>query len=187
MDNTPRNSPPPIPDARGNETRRVVTVTLLSGALLLGTTLGAFAQQASPAGPQGDQRAIAGRDAQARHPDWRLKRALSRINASEEQQKKILDIMRQARNDLGALREKRFAARKAIVDLLTKPTIDRAAIEAQRAEQMRLADAGSTLLTKALTDSAEVLTPEQRVAFAQRMQQFRHRHEHHGHHGRGRG
>ncbi len=174
MENTPRT----------NDKKRLVTVTLLSGALLLGATFGALAQKAASDRAQGDQRTIAGRDAQARHPDWRLKRALTRINASEAQQQKILDIMRQARNDLGALREKRFAARKAIVDLLTKPTIDRAAIETQRAEQMRLADAGSTLLTKALTDSAEVLTPEQRVAFAQRMQQFRHRHEHHG---RGRG
>lgn len=187
MNNASRNSPPPTPGIRMNETRRLFTVTLLSGALLLGTTLGALAQQVSPAGPQGDPRATARSDAQARHPEWRLKRTLTRINASEEQQKKILDIMRQARNDLGALREKRIAARKAIVDLLTRPTIDRAAIEAQRAEQMRLADAGSTLLTKALADSAEVLTPEQRIAFAQRMQQFRHRHEHHGHHGHGRG
>ena len=77
-----------------------------------------------------------------------------------------------------ALREKRFAARRTIVDLLSKPTIDRAAIEAQRVEQMRLADAGSTLLTKALADAAEVLTPEQRVAFVKRMQQLRHRYRH---------
>ncbi len=184
MNNSSRNSPSPLPDARRNETRRLLPLTLLSGALLLGTTLGVFAQQAAPVGPQSDQRAIARRDAQSRHPDSRLKRALTRINASEEQQTKIVDIMRQARNELGALREKRIATRKAIVDLLTKPTIDRAAIEARRAEQMRLADAGSTLLTKALTDSAEVLTPEQRVAFLRRMQELRH---HHGHHGRGRG
>jgi len=184
MDRLSRNSARLPANVRNDDRRRLVTITLLSGALLLGSAFGAVAQQAAPVRPQGDQRAIAGRDAQARHPDWRLKRTLTRINASEEQQKKILDIMRQARNDLGALREKRFAARKAIVDLLTKPTIDRAAIEAQRAEQMRLADSGSTLMTKAITDAAEVLTPEQRVAFAKRMQQFRHRHEHPG---RGRG
>ena len=184
MDRLSRNSATPLAHVRKDDTRRLVTITLLSGALLLASAFGAVAQQAAVDRPQGDARTIAGRDAQARHPDWRLKRALSRINASEEQQKKILDIMRQARNELGAMREKRFAARKAIADLLPRPTIDRAAIEAQRTEQMRLADAGSTLLTKALTDAAEVLNPEQRVAFAQRMQQFRHRHEHHG---RGRG
>ena len=184
MDKLSRNTATPSANARDGDTRRRFTITLLSGALLLGSALGAIAQQAAPARPQGDQRAVAGRDMHAMLPDARLKRALTRINANEEQQTKILDIMRQARNDLGTLREKRLAARRAIVDLLTKPTIDRAAIEAQRAEQMRLADAGSTLMTKAITDAAEVLTPEQRVAFAKRMQQFRHRHEHHG---RGRG
>jgi protein CpxP len=178
MDNSSRNSAPQSSRARRNGKWRPVTAALLSGALLLGSASGALAQKAAPDRPQGDQRSSAGRHAQARHLDWRLKRALSRINASEEQQKRILDIMRQARNDLGALREKRFAARKAIVELLSKPTIDRAAIETQRVEQMRLADAGSTLLTKALADAAEVLTPEQRVAFVKRMQQLRHRYGH---------
>ncbi len=184
MDRHSPHSAAPLARVGNGDTRRLFTITLLSGALLLGSALGAIAQQAAPARPQGDPRAIAGKTMHARLPDERLKRALTRINANEEQQKKILEIMREARNDLGALREKRIAARRAIVDLLTQPTIDRAAIEAQRTEQMRLADAGSTLLTKAITDAAEVLTPEQRVAFVKRMQQFRHRH---GHHPRGRG
>ena len=46
--------------------------------------------------------------------------------------------------------------------LLTQPSVDRAAIEAFRAEQIALADAASKRIAQALADAAEVLTPEQR-------------------------
>jgi Spy/CpxP family protein refolding chaperone len=53
--------------------------------------------------------------------------------------------------------------------LLSAATIDRAAIEALRAEQVALADATSKRLAQALADTADVLTPEQRVKLAERV------------------
>ena len=60
------------------------------------------------------------------------------------------------------MREKAQSARQRGRELLTQPTVDRAAIEALRAEQMALADAASKRFAQALGDAAEVLTPEQR-------------------------
>jgi len=56
--------------------------------------------------------------------------------------------------------------------LLAAPTIDRAAIEKLRAEQITLADASSKRMTQALADAGEVLNPEQRKKLAERMQKM---------------
>ena len=74
-----------------------------------------------------------------------------------------------------------LAARKRAVELLAEPTVDRAAIEALRAEQVARADAASKRLARALGDAAEVLTPEQRKQLAERIEEMRERR------GRGRG
>ena len=59
------------------------------------------------------------------------------------------------------------------MDLLKAPTIDRAAIEGLRSQQMAVADAISKRVSTAFADTAEVLTPEQRVKLAERMQSHR--------------
>jgi Spy/CpxP family protein refolding chaperone len=60
------------------------------------------------------------------------------------------------------MREKLLAARATARELLTQQTIDRAAIEKFRADQIAVHDAASKRLVQAVTDAAEVLTPEQR-------------------------
>jgi Spy/CpxP family protein refolding chaperone len=84
------------------------------------------------------------------------------IDANAQQQEKLRGIARAAVKDLVPMREKAVAARERAPALLTQPTIDRAAIEAFRAEQIALADAASKRIAQALADAAEVLTPEQR-------------------------
>jgi Spy/CpxP family protein refolding chaperone len=86
------------------------------------------------------------------------------IDASAAQQEKLRAIARAAVKDLIPMREKAQTARERARTLLTQPTVDRAAIESFRTEQIALADAASKRIAQALADAAEVLTPEQRRA-----------------------
>jgi Spy/CpxP family protein refolding chaperone len=84
------------------------------------------------------------------------------IDATAEQQDKLRAIVRDAVKDLLPVREKIIAARATARELLTQPTIDRAAIEKFRADVIVTHDAVSKRLVQAVADAAEVLTPEQR-------------------------
>ena len=114
--------------------------------------------------------------------DRMLKHMYIDIDATEEQKRKIDPIVKGAAKDLIPLRQQIRAARKQAIELFTKETIDRAAIEKLREEQIKLAAQASKRFTQALTDVAEVLTPEQRKQLAERMGRFR---GWHGRHGRG--
>ena len=84
------------------------------------------------------------------------------IDATAQQQDKLRAIAKGAVKDLIPMRDKARAARDQAPGLLTQATVDRAAIEAFRAEQLALADAATKRIAQALGDAAEVLTPEQR-------------------------
>lgn len=100
-----------------------------------------------------------------------VKRMLSRVDATEEQRAKVSAIAEQAAADLRGLRDKQRALRTRGMELLGAPTVDRAAMEGLRAEQMKLADEASKRVSLAMADSAEVLTPEQRAKLAQGMKE----------------
>lgn len=107
---------------------------------------------------------------------------LADIDATPEQKSKITAILKGAANDLAPLRGKGREARQQMRQLLAAPTIDRAQIETLRIQQMQVAETVSRRMLQAMTDAAEVLTPEQRVQLAQKRQQRRGHHGHHGHH-----
>jgi protein CpxP len=92
------------------------------------------------------------------------------IDATAEQQDKLRAIAKSAVKDLVPMREKVQSARERARSLLSASTIDRAAIEAFRAEQVALADQASKRIAQALGDAAEVLTPEQRLKIEQRIE-----------------
>ena len=109
------------------------------------------------------------------HLDRMLKHMYVEIDATDAQKQKIDPIAKQAAKDLRPLREKARDARLKSVELLSADKIDRGAIEKARSDSIRAADVTSKRFTQALTDIAEVLTPEQRKTLAARMQRRGHR------------
>ena len=103
------------------------------------------------------------------HLDRMLKHFYVEIDATEAQKQALTPIVKSAARDLLPLHDRLHAARDQVVALLTQPTIDRAAIESLRANQLALAEQASKRLASALADVADVLTPEQRKALAEHM------------------
>jgi uncharacterized membrane protein len=100
------------------------------------------------------------------------------VDATPDQQERLRGIVRSAVRDLLPLREKAMSSRQRGYELLTQTTIDRAAIESLRAEQMALADQATRRVSQALADAASVLNVDQRRKLAERVDRwraFRHR------------
>ena len=95
---------------------------------------------------------------------------LAEIDATPEQKSRIAAIMKAAANDLSPLRGQGREMRRKSMQLLAAPTIDRAQLEAVRAQQIQLHETVSRRMLQARADAAEVLTPEQRAKLAERMQ-----------------
>jgi periplasmic protein CpxP/Spy len=101
-----------------------------------------------------------------RHVDRMLKHFYVEIDATDAQKQRLDPIVRQAAKDLAPMRENLHAARKEAIGLLSQDRVDLAALEALRVKQIGLADEASRRLTRAITEAAEVLTPEQRKELA---------------------
>ena len=97
-----------------------------------------------------------------------VKRFASRVDATPDQQAKLTTIAQAAAKDILPAREKLHDARRQAVELARAPTVDRAALEKLRADQLQLADTVSRRMTQAMADAAEVLTPEQRKKLGDR-------------------
>jgi Spy/CpxP family protein refolding chaperone len=106
--------------------------------------------------------------------DRMLKHLYVEIDATEAQKQKLDPIVKQAAGDMRPLRAKVQDARRRGAELLSAETIDRGAIERQRAEQISATDAASRRFTQALADVAEVLTPAQRKTLAARLERRSH-------------
>jgi len=89
----------------------------------------------------------------------------TKVGATDAQKAQLDPIFAQAASDLAALHAQFGTGHDQALELLSKNTIDRAALENARAEQMRLADEASRRMVQLLADVAEVLTPAQRKLF----------------------
>jgi Spy/CpxP family protein refolding chaperone len=107
-----------------------------------------------------------------------VKHVAVEVDATPEQKDKLTDIVKGAARDLAPLRGNMYRVRQQTIDLMSAESVDRAAIEILRAEQLALMDAASKRLTQALADVADVLTVEQRRELAARAQRFGHRFHH---------
>ena len=173
----PETNPESTPSASNKPRRpwrRAVIATLIGGlAAGIGAKAIAHGGPGGWHGGWGGGRGMHGEmDPQAmqRRAEAMVKWWLADVDATEAQQKKVAEIMTATMTELRPLRAKHFEARKQVMDILSKPQIDRGALEAVRAQELQLAETFSRRITQSLADAAEVLTPEQRTKLAERMQ-----------------
>ena len=163
--------PAPQPRRRGRTVFFVALIALAAG--LAGAFVStAFSQGFGPRGfgpPGWHGRGFGGNldPAQIEERADRMVRHLAiEIDATADQQEKLRATVKAALRDVLPMRDKAHAAHLRARELLLQPTIDRAAIESLRVEQMALADAFSKRVADALADMASVLTVEQRRKIA---------------------
>ena len=102
--------------------------------------------------------------------------------ATAEQKAQLDPILRQASTDLAALHGQLQSSHGKALQALTQDSVDRDALEAARAEHVRVFDLASQRMTKLAADIADVLTPAQRKALADHIAQH-HAAGHMGMHG----
>jgi protein CpxP len=158
---------------QGRALRRGVLYGLLGSAVLAA----AFAARPIAAAAQsGGWHRFGGRfghhggnpEAMRDHVQVAVKWALREVDASEDQQKKVGDILTGAVDELLRLKDRHRANREAFAAGLAGATVDRAAVEQARQAEMAVAEEASRRLAQALADAAEVLTPQQRQELLER-------------------
>jgi len=164
-------------DGKRSFLRRAGLATLVA-ALATGFGAGAWAQGGPGYGMHGHAgRGFMGGPLDPAQMDLRVERMAKHmaveVDATPEQTAKLAEIAKSAAKELRPMRQKVQEARRRGMELLAAPTVDRAAIEKLRSEQIAAADAASRRLSQALADAAEVLTPEQRKRLAEHLQHRR--------------
>jgi Spy/CpxP family protein refolding chaperone len=110
------------------------------------------------------------------HLDRMLKHLYVEIDATDAQKQQIAPIVKAAVRELAPVHARMHEARRQAVELLTRESVDRGALETLRAEQLALAEQASRRLVQALADLADALTPEQRKEVAERLGRWPGRH-----------
>jgi periplasmic protein CpxP/Spy len=172
IDNVPLSPEPPMrAPAQQNPRRRYFSwtgVVTIVGALALGVAIGA-----------GGLAFAAGTDQLGWRQGWRLAMIQERsslmldsIGVSAAQQAKVHDIIAAKFAEIAPDPKQHEAMRKQALDLLSAPTIDRAAAEKLRAEAVANFDAKSKLVVGGVLDIADQLTPAQRTELAARLNEM---------------
>jgi periplasmic protein CpxP/Spy len=109
-----------------------------------------------------------------------LERMARAVDATPEQKTKLAEIAKTAQTDTQALQTQLKAGRERGLALMSAKDIDRNAVEQHRVDQFKLKEQMSRRHTQAMLDSADVLTPEQRLKLAEKMKSkgFSGRHSH---------
>ena len=95
---------------------------------------------------------------------------LTKIGASDTQKAQIEGILKPAFADMKAARDAHSVAFRQFHEAITAPSIDRARLESLRADQLKSLDEASKRLVTAISDAAEVLTPDQRAALVKQIE-----------------
>lgn len=157
--------------------RRGGVALLLMVAALAGAIAGGIATNAFGQAPMlWNDRPFMGGPLDPAQVDQRIERMIKHLaveaDATADQQTKLVAIAKSAAKDLLPLRDKLRANRGQAFDLFTAGSVDRAAIERLRSEQLTLVETASKRISEALGDAAEVLNPEQRRTLVDRVAHF---------------
>jgi protein CpxP len=106
------------------------------------------------------------------HVDHMLKHLYVEIDATDAQKAQIAPLVKQAVDDLMPLHAQLHAAHTRAMQALTQTTVDRGSLEAARVEHLQLADQASKRITQLIADVGNVLTPPQRKALADHLEQM---------------
>jgi Spy/CpxP family protein refolding chaperone len=106
------------------------------------------------------------------HVDHMLKHFYVEIDATDAQKAQIGPLVKQAVGDLLPLHAKAQTAHQHAMDALSQTTLDRAALETARVEHLQLAEQASKRLVQLMGDVGDVLTPTQRKALSDHLQQL---------------
>jgi len=109
------------------------------------------------------------------HIDHVLKHLYVELDATPAQQAQIAPLVQQAVTDLLPLRSQLQADHEQFVQALTQSSVDRNSLEAARTAHLQLADQASKRIVQLIGDVGNVLTPTQRQALVNHLQQM------HGH------
>jgi Spy/CpxP family protein refolding chaperone len=148
-----------------NPNRRRISVMAIAAALVVFLG-GALAFAHSGGGQHGPMMAGRSTEDHLEH----VQMMLTKIGASEAQKTQIEAILKPALDDMKSTHDAHFAAFKQFHEAISAPSIDRAQLETLRAAQVKLLDEASKRLVTAISDAAEVLSPDQRAALAQEIE-----------------
>lgn len=177
---TPRSQSEPDAERRHRRRRRGFLAGIVLGGVvagLVGVVIGATmppAQAALHAVGRGKAPCHGEGGEPGEHAAFFVSFALHRLDATPDQEDRIQAIVASTFDELGPLIEEHRDNRRELRDLLTAAAVDRGALEALRKEELGLVGEISARASVALADSAEVLTPEQRLELAERLERFRH-------------
>jgi Spy/CpxP family protein refolding chaperone len=101
------------------------------------------------------------------HVDAMLKEMVP--NATHDQAARLKADMKAIHSDMGAVHAQFDQTHQRLHALLLAPTVDRAALERVRADQIRQIDQASRHLLDQMVAAAEVLTPAQRTGIATKL------------------
>ena len=167
--NDPTSTSPSAPSARRLFSRYTAAAFLAGAALVAG--VGGLAQSEAVSGwHHGMMDGAHGAAEVSAHVDRMLKHFYVEVDATDAQKAQIGPLVKQAVNDLMPLHSQLQSAHSRAMQALEQPTIDRASLEAARAEHLQLADEASKRIVQLFGDVGDVLTPAQRQALAEHLQ-----------------
>src|ERR1700683_2288074 len=167
--NDPRPTGPGVPPVRRFFSRYTAGAFLAGAALVVG--VGALARSEAMSGwHQGMTDGTHSAAEVSAHVDHMLKHFYVEVDATDAQKAQIGPLVKQAVSDLMPLHSQLQCAHSHAMQALEQPTVDRASLEAARAEHLQLADQASKRIVQLFGDVGDVLTPTQRQQLAEHLE-----------------